>query len=192
MEKKTITWWQFLCMGLLYIVLVLAASFTGYLNPTCWAYYSVPAALLAVGPYYWLSARWQKFGAGTFMALMLLLFCIATGEAKGLLPRIMMLGGGVLADVIRIWVGQDSKKGLYAAYPLLAIGNIGWVIRIWSTPDWYIQGAIDEMGQTYADGIAQLQTPGHLITVIILTAAVAAVSILLCGKVDKKSAQMLQ
>lgn len=49
MEKKTITWWQFLCMGLLYIVLVLAASFTGYLNPTCWAYYSVPAALLAAG-----------------------------------------------------------------------------------------------------------------------------------------------
>ncbi len=190
MEKKAITWWQFLGMGLLYIILVLAASFTGFLSPTCWAYYSVLAALLAVGPYYWISARWQKFGTGTFLALMLLLFCIATGESKGALSRIMILAGGILADLVRMWVGNDSKKGMYAAYPLLAIGNIGWVIRIWSTPDWYIQGAIDEMGQTYADGIARMQTPGHLIAVIILTAAVAAISISLCSKVDRKSASL--
>ncbi len=178
-------------MGLLYVALVLAASFIGFVHPICWAYYAVPAALLAVWPYYWLAARWQKFGVGTFLALMLLLFCIATGEAKGLQSRSILLAGGVVADLVRLWVGNGSRKGLVAAYPFLAVGNIGWIIRLWATPEWYVEGAIDEMGQAYADGIAKLQTPLHLVLVIVLTAAVAVFAIWLSGKTMKKSASLL-
>ena len=43
-----------------------------------------------------------------------------------------------------------------------------------------------------AVGIAKLQTPGHLIAVIVLTAAMAVLAIWLCGKVDKKSVQLLK
>ena len=28
------------------------------------------ASILAVGPYHWLAARWQKFGVGTFLGLL--------------------------------------------------------------------------------------------------------------------------
>jgi len=191
MEKKSLKWWQALGMGLLYVVLVLAASFTGFAHPVCWAYFTVLAALLGVGPYYWLAARWQKFGVGTFLALMLLLFCVATGEAKGSLSRGIMLAGGVVADLVRMLVGNTTKKGLYASYPFLALGSIGWIVRLWATPEWYVQGALEEMGQTYADGIAQLQTPGHLVAVILLTVAVAVLAVWLCGKVDKKSARLV-
>ncbi len=192
MEKKTLKWWQVLGMGLLYVALVLAASFLGFVHPVCWAYFTVLAALLAVWPYYWLAARWQKFGVGTFLALMLLLFCVATGEAKGLQSRSILLVGGVVADLVRLWIGNGSRKSLSAAYPFLAIGSIGWIVRLWATPEWYVEGALDEMGQTYADGIAKLQAPGHLVSAILLTAAVAVLAVWLCGKVDRKSTELLK
>ena len=192
MEKKSLKWWQVLGMGLLYVTLVLVASFTGFVHPACWAYYAVLAALLAVWSYYWLAARWQKFGVGTFLGLLVCLLCLASGEAAGFWSKAMFVLGGIVADVVRQLMGNHSKKALYRAYPFLALGNLGWVIRLWTTPQWYIDGVLDEMGQAYADGIARLQTPGHLIAVIILTAAVAVLAVWLCGKADKKSTTMLK
>ena len=101
MGKKSLKWWQVLGMGLLYVALVLTVSFIGFAHPVCGAYFTVPAALLAVWPYYWLAARWHFFGVGTFLALMLLLFCVVTGEAKGILSCGILLAGGVVADLVR-------------------------------------------------------------------------------------------
>ncbi|MBQ3438697.1 MAG: MptD family putative ECF transporter S component, partial [Bacteroidales bacterium] len=50
---------------------------------------------------------------------------------------------------------------------------------------------VEEMGQAYAEGIKALQTPGHLVAVIVLTAAIAILGIWLCTKVDKKSSKLL-
>lgn len=193
MEKnKSLTWYAALGVGVCYLGAVFASCFIGFLSPACWAFFSVLAALLAVGPYYWISARWQKFGVGTYCASLVCLFCLATGEASGLLSKIMILAGGVLADCIRLALGNDTKKALYAAYPLLAIGNIGWIINLWTRPDWYVEGAAEEMGQSYAGGIAALQHPGVLVICIVVTAVVAVAGIWLTGKVDKKSAKLLK
>ena len=81
---------------------------------------------------------------------------------------------------------------LCCAYPLLAIGNIGWIIRLWSDKQWYYDGAVSEMGQAYAEGIKALQTTGHLVAVIVLTAAVAILSIWLCAKIDRKSEKLFK
>lgn len=102
-----------------------------------------------------------------------------------------ILGGGVLADIVRQFMGNGSRKALYCAYPFLAIGNIGWIIRLWSDKQFYYDGAVEEMGQAYAEGIKALQTPGHLVAVIVLTAAIAVLGIWLCTKADKKSSKLL-
>lgn len=188
---KKLNPWAAVGVALLYVVLVLAASFIGYLSPVCWAYYTVLASLLAVGPFYWLAARWQKFGVGTFLGILVCLFCIATGEAKGFLSRAIFIGFGILSDLARMWMGNGSSKGLSFAYPLLAVGNIGWIIRLWTMPEWYVEGALDEMGESYANGIAALQTPLHLVLVIVLTAAMAVFAIWIAGKTMKKSASLL-
>ena len=190
MENK-LNPWAAIGVALLYLIFVFASCFIGFLHPVCWAYFSVVAAILGAGPYFWLAARWQKFGVGTVCALLVVLFCAVTGEAGGLLSRGLILGGGILADIVRLLVGNNSRKALYCAYPLLAVGNIGWVIRLWSDKQWYYEGAIEEMGQVYADGIEKLQTPGHLVAVIVLTAAVAILGIWLCARTDKKSAKLL-
>lgn len=191
-RSKSLTWYAALGMGVCYLVAVFASCFIGFISPVCWAFYSVLAAVLAVGPFFWLAARLQKFGVGSLCAFLVCLFCLATGEASGFLSKAIIFAGGILADCIRLWLGNDTKKALYAAYPILAIGNIGWIINLWTRPQWYIDGAVDEMGQAYADGIAQLQNPGILCLCIVLTAAVAVLSIWLCGKVDKKSATLLK
>ena len=149
-------------VALLYLLFVFASCFIGFLHPACWAYFSVLAAFLAVGLYFWLAARWQRFGVGTVLALLVCLFCLATGEAGGSLSKAIILGGGILSDIVRQFAGGSSTKALYCAYPFLAIGNIGWIIRLWSDKQFYYDGAVEEMGQAYAEGIKALQTPGHL------------------------------
>ena len=192
MEKNSLKWYSALGMGLLYFVFVLAGSCTGFLHPVCWAFFSVTTALLAVGPYYWLAARWQKFGMGTFLGLVVCLICLVMGEAPGFWSKAMFVIGGLVADIVRQLLGNNSKKALYCAYPFLALGNLGMMIRLWTMPQWYYDGAIDEMGQTYADGIAALQHTWVLVLCIVLTVAVAALSVWLAGKVDKKSAELLK
>ncbi|MBR1575653.1 MAG: MptD family putative ECF transporter S component [Bacteroidales bacterium] len=192
MEKILLKWYSAVGMGLLYMATVFAACFFGFIGPACWAFFPVVAALLGSGAFFWLSARWQKFGVGTFAALLVCLFCLATGEAAGFLSKAIIVAGGIIADVVRLLVGNDSKKGLYAAYPFLAIGNIGWIVNLWTRPQWYLDGAVEEMGRAYADGMIKLQNPATLCLCIILTAAVAVLGIWLCGKVDKKSAKLLK
>jgi len=193
MEKnKSLTWYAALGMGVCYLIAVFASCFIGFLSPVCWAFYSILAALLAAGPYFWLAARWQKFGVGTLCAALVCMFCLITGEASGFLSKAMILAGGLLADGVRLWLGNHTKKALYVAYPVLAVGNIGWIINLWTRPQWYVDGAVEEMGQAYADGIAALQHPWVLVLCVVLTMIFAAISICLAGKVDKKSAKLLK
>lgn len=193
MEKnKTLTWYAALGMGVCYLIAVFASCFIGFLSPVCWAFFAVSAAILAVGPFLWLASRWQKFGVGTLCAALVCLFCLITGEASGFLSKAIILACGILADCIRQWLGNDTRKALYAAYPVLAIGNIGWLINLWTRPQWYLDGAVEEMGQAYADGIASLQHPWVLVLCVVLTAGVAIISLWLAEKVDKKSAKLLK
>jgi len=190
--EKNVKWWGFLLMGLLYLVLVFASCFIGFLHPVCWAYYSVLAALLASGAYFWLASRWRKFGVGTICSLLVCLFCAASGEAGGVLSKVIILGCGIISDIVRSLIGNSSKKGLYWAYPILSVGNIGWIIRLWTDPDWYYQGAIDEMGEAYAEGIKALQSPWHLVAAVVITGIVAYVAIRLCAKANPGSADSLK
>ena len=189
--NKNLSLWAAVGFAILYVVCVFLSCFAGFINPVCWAYFTVLAAILAVGPYFLLAARWQRFGVGTVLSALVVIFCALTGEASGVLSRALILGFGILSDVVRMLMGNASKKALYVAYPLLAIGNIGWVIRLWTEPQWYLEGAAEEMGEAYSQGIAALQTPLHLILVVVLTAAMGVFGIWLCNKGMKKSTDML-
>ena len=189
--KNKLNLWTAAGLDVLYVVCVFLSCFAGFIHPVCWAYFTVLVAILAVGPYYLLAARWQKFGLGTVLSLLVVLFCLATGEATGFLSKAIILGFGVLSDIARQLIGNDKKSALFLAYPLLAVGNIGWIISLWVKPQWYLEGAAEEMGEAYSQGIAALQTPLHLVLVIVLTAAMGVFGIWICNKGMKKSANLL-
>ena len=52
--------WAAIGVALLYFLFVFASCFIGFLHPACWAYFSVLAAILALGPYFWLAATALK------------------------------------------------------------------------------------------------------------------------------------
>ena len=192
MEKNVCKWWLLPLPGLLYLVAVFASCFVGFLHPVCWAYFSVLAALLACWPYVKLASKWKRFGAGSCCSLLVCIFCLLSGEAGGVLSKAVILGFGILSDIVRAAMGNSTRRGVIFAYPVLAIGNIGWIIRLWTEPQWYYDGAVSEMGQAYADGISALQTPAHLVGAIVLTATVAIVSVWACLKVDRRIASELK
>ena len=80
--NKKLNPWAAIGVALLYFLFVFASCFIGFLHPACWAYFSVLAAMLAVGPYFWLAARWQKLTSGAAMAYMDN-YAEAYGEAMG-------------------------------------------------------------------------------------------------------------
>ena len=125
------------------------------------------------------------------LSLLVVLFCLATGEATGFLSKAIIFGFGVLSDIARQLIGNDKKKAFYVAYPLLAVGNIGWIISLWVKPQWYLEGTAEEMGEAYSQGIAALQAPLHLVLVIVLTAAMGVFGIWICNRGMKKSANLL-
>ncbi len=189
--KDTIKFFSIFGMGLLYVVLVLLSCFPGFLHPVLWVYFPVLGALMGAFPFYWIASRWQKFGVGTLLGVMLCLFCIITGEAQGVFSRLMMIMCGVIADIVRLCVGNSSKKGLYISYPFLAIGSSGWIIRLWTHPDWYYENAIEEMGTEYADTLATFSNPLCYLLLVFLTAASSCLGIWLASKALKKSSEKI-
>ena len=189
--KNKLNLWTVIGLEVLYVVCAFLSCFAGFIHPVCWAYFTVLIAILAAGPYYLLAARWQKFGTGTMLSLLVVLFCLVTGEATGFLSKAIIFGFGLLSDIARQLMGNDKKKALYVAYPLLAIGNIGWIINLWVKPQWYLEGAAEEMGKAYSQGIAALQTPLHLVLAVILTAAMAVFGIWICSKGMNRSSALL-
>ena len=73
----------------------------------------------------------------------------------------------------------------------MPIISIGWIINLWVKPQWYLEGAAEEMGKAYSQGIAALQTPLHLALAVILTAAMAVFGIWICNKGMKQSSALL-
>lgn len=136
----------------LYVLTVFATAFLGFIHPVCWVELPVLAALLGGFSYLCVAARWQRFGAGTLLGLAFGLFLLATGEG-GLQAFVIAAIAGLLSDVVRQIVGNTSKKGVLLAYPILAVGVIGWILPLWTRTQWYHYGAVEEMGADYAEGL---------------------------------------
>lgn len=164
-------------LAVLYVVLVFACAFIGFLGPWCWVVvFPALAALLGAIPYFAAALRWQKFGVATLLSLTLGAFVYATGECD-LIGASLMLLAGVLADVIRLLTGNDTKCGVSLAYPVLSLGVMAWNMKLWTDTAWYYQGAVDEMGQAYADSLMQLASLWVLVLTIVLTLVMGYVGI---------------
>ena len=173
---KKINYFSIVGFTALYVVTVFATAFLGFLHPVCWAGFPVVAALLGAFSYLCAASRWQGFGAGAFLGLALGLFLLATREG-GLSVAIITIVAGLLSDVVRLFAGLTSKKGAVMAYPVLSIGVIGWILPLWTRPQWYHDGAVEEMGFEYAEGLMPLAQWWVLLLLIIATMAFGYIGI---------------
>ena len=123
---KEIDYLPILGYAAFYVVTIFATAFLGYLSPYAWVFFPAIAALLGAFSYYSVAVRRQKFGVGTLLAFILAGFLLAVGECD-LSEALLMLLAGVLADVVRQFIGNTSLKGQSIAYPILSIGVIAWI-----------------------------------------------------------------
>ena len=160
----------------LYVVTVFATAFLGYLHPLCWVGFPVLAALLGAYSYYHVALRWQQFGAGTLLGLAFGLLLLVTGEGDVSTLCIMTIAG-VVSDIVR----KLTDRPAYA-YPLLAIGVISWLLPLWTRTQWYHDGAAEELGIDYAEGLMILANWWGLLLVVAITALASYLGIRLVEK----------
>jgi len=149
---KKLNLWGAIAFVVLYFVAVFGSAFIGFIAPFCWVLFPALAAFLAAFAYRWLSLRWKKFGLGTVLAAVVGIACFAMGEMQ-IGQALTVIAFGLLSDVTRLFTKKDGL-----AYPLLAIGNLAWIVPLWTKPERYHTGAIEEMGQEYADALMTYST----------------------------------
>lgn len=178
MDKK-LTFWGATAFVVLYFVAVFAAEFIGFIHPVCWVLAPALGALLGALPYRWLSLRWHKFGLGTVLAAVFGLLMLAMGEVD-ITRLLIIVGFGLVSDVVRLGVKKDC-----VTYPILALGNIGNIIYLWTRKAWYLQGAAEEVGQEYADAVVPLQSTMWLIIAVVAIIVAAEAGLWIASKIIK-------
>jgi hypothetical protein len=177
MEKIKINYVGIIGCVVLYAVTSFASAFIGFLNPWCWVVlFPMLAAVLGAPTYLWVASRWQRFGVATVFALVLAAVLLPMGEIDTTQAALMVVIG-VVSDVVRQVLGNNQKTSAFIAYPILPLGIIAWLMKLWTNSEWYYQGAAEEIGVDYAEGLKTLSSITSLIMVVVLVIIAAYIAI---------------
>lgn len=177
MDKSNNNYLGILGCAILYAVTSFACAFLGFLSPWYWiVVFPVLAAVLGAPSYLWAASRWQRFGVATLFALVLAVVLLVMGEID-VTQSLLMVVVGIASDVIRQVIGTTYKRSILLAYPVLPLGILVWLMKLWTNSEWYYKGAAEEIGVDYAEGLRTLSSILALLLVIALTLAVGFVGI---------------
>lgn len=177
MDKSKINHFGIIGCAFLYAITSFACAFLGFLSPWCWiVVFPVLAAILGAPSYLWAASRWQQFGVGTLFSLILAVVLLVMGEID-FTQTLLMVAVGVVSDVVRQMIGNNQRRGILMTYPILPLGIIVWLMKLWTDSEWYYQGAAEEIGTDYAEGLKTLSSLWALLLVITLIFAVGFIGI---------------
>lgn len=186
MEKSNNKMLAILGCAILYSVTSFVCAFLGFLSPWCWiVVFPVLAAVLGAPSYLWAARRWQRFGLGTLFALVLAVILLVMDEIN-FTQTLLMVVVGIASDVVRQSIGASYKRSILLAYPVLPLGILVWLMKLWTASEWYYQGAAEEIGADYAEGLKTLSSIWVLFLVIILVLAAGSLAISLVSRMGKR------
>ena len=190
MNKSNINYLGIIGCAFLYAITSFACAFLGFLSPWCWiVVFPVLAAVLGAPSYLWAASRWQRFGVGTLFAFVLAVVLLVMGEID-VTQYLLMVVVGLASDVVRQVIGTTYKRSILLAYPVLPLGILVWLMKLWTDSEWYYQGAAEEIGADYAEGLKTLSSPWALLLVIALTLAVGFIGIRIASAKMKSSKKL--
>ena len=190
MDKSNINYLGIIGCAFLYAITSFACAFLGFLSPWCWiVVFPVLAAVLGAPSYLWAASRWQRFGVGTLFAFVLAVVLLVMGEID-VTQYLLMVVVGLASDVVRQVIGTTYKRSILLAYPVLPLGILVWLMKLWTDSEWYYQGAAEEIGADYAEGLKTLSSPWALLLVIALTLAVGFIGIRIASAKMKSSKKL--
>ncbi len=188
---KKLLLWQVPLASLIYLVLLMACSATGLIHPFCYAYVGTVFPIFFSFIYFFISSRWQCFGAAITLNSILLVILIAFGE--GGTPLIIgLIVLALISEVIRFLVGYTSMKGITFSFIPLAYSFYAYSIHWWTDTAESLEEAVEEMRAGYdAQMVQVIQNYPLLFIMLILVIPVAVLSIIMVRKIMKKSAEKL-
>ena len=190
MNKSNINYLGIIGCAFLYAITSFACAFLGFLSPWCWiVVFPVLAAVLGAPSYLWAASRWQRFGVASLFALVLAVILLVMGEID-VTQSLLMVAVGLASDVVRQVIGTTYKRSILLAYPVLPLGILVWLMKLWTDSEWYYQGAAEEIGADYAEGLKTLSSPWALLLVIALTLAVGFIGIRIAAAKMKSSKKL--
>ena len=177
MVKSNINYFGIIGCAVIYSVTCFASAFIGFVNPWCWiVVFPALAAIFGAPSYLWAASRWQRFGVATLFSVVLAALLLLMGEIN-LTQTALMVVTGVASDTVRQLHENNSKRSAFFSYPVLSLSVIAWLIKLWTNSEWYYQGAADEIGVDYAEGLKTLSSVWVLFMVIALPLVVAYIAI---------------
>lgn len=185
MNKSNINYFGIIGCAILYAVTSFSCAFLGFLSPWCWiVVFPVLAAILGAPSFLWAARRWQRFGVATFFSLILAVVLLLMGEID-YTQTLLMVAVGVVSDVVRQMIGNHQQRSILLAYPVLPLGIIVWLMKLWTASEWYYQGAAEEIGADYAEGLKTLSSLWALALVIFLTLVAGYIAICIVSRLNK-------
>ena len=189
--SKTNYLWGIAGFAILYVLCVYASAFLGFTGPEGWVFFPSLAAFVGAFSYLWIAARWQRFGAGFLLSLLLAVFLLISGEVYWS-EGVLVVTVGLFSDLLRLWVGNSTKRGIRYAYTLLSLQVMSCLVPLWTRPEWYYQGAIEEEGVAYADRLIQFSTGWWFVAAFTATALMGYAGIRLAIRWMRPAAKRLQ
>lgn len=177
MDKSNINYFGIIGCAFLYAITSFVCAFLGFLSPWCWiVVFPALAAILGAPSYLWAALRWQRFGVATLFSVIFAALLLSMGEIN-LTQTALMVVAGVVSDAVRQIIGNNLKRGVFFAYPIQSAGVIAWLMKLWTDSEWYYQGAAEEIGADYAEGLRTLSSAWALLLVVALTLALGYIGI---------------
>ena len=81
---------------------------------------------------------------------------------------------------------MEKSNNNMLANPVLPLGILVWLMKLWTASKWYYQGAAEEIGADYAEGLKTLSSIWVLFLVIILVLAAGSLAISLASRMGKR------
>jgi len=189
--KKTPVW-RILVAALIYLILFVLGSSSGAIHPACYAYVGAVLPLLFSFDYLYVTANLQCFGAAVILNGFVLIVGLIAGEGNvALIVGLIVLA--VIAELIRMLVGYDTKKGVRLSFIPFAFSFFSYTAHWWTEKADALAAAVEEMPAGYAEKMEQvIDNIPVLIAALVLTIPIAILGMRLAEKAMKKTAAKLK
>ena len=176
---------------IIYLGLFFLGASSGLIHPACFAYAGTFLPLLFGFVYYYTAANIRTFGAAMILNVFCLLAALLMGEGNSALIIGMLLFAAV-AEIVRLCIGYDSRKGVRWSFIPFAFSFYSYVAHWWTDTEGSLAAAVEEMTPGYAGKMQSvIENRTCLAFMLVLTVPVAILGIRLAEKILKKQAAKL-
>lgn len=181
--KKTLT---IIGLAVLYFCIACAGVFLGFLSPVLWVFSSAIAALFTAIPVTILLRKYPFRGISLVFPVAYLIAGLAIGEISKPEVVIAIIAVGAVAEVTHSILTPGSSKGTGITCAVISCVSACSLLPLWTRPDWYYQGAVEEMGSVeYAEGLMKFSNPAGLAVLIVLCLVIGYVGSVVTEKIFK-------